>query len=178
MNHFAHFLDDNFLMLQPALIILALIGWGLAFVGVLSWRQAQKQRSPLRGRSNIVLGFAIFGAVVVGEFASTEFIKHAAWEEIRPKLFSNIEAVSVNGSETGNGDSLVAALRETHTTMAHHSHPTTEYWVILDTSRGSLYLRLCRDSDNPHEYWMYYPGFQTTKLNEVGRTFTDVLDRQ
>ena len=67
MNHFAHFLDDNFLMLQPVLIILALIGWGLAFVGVLSWRQAQRQGSPTRGRSNIVLGFAIFGAVVVGE---------------------------------------------------------------------------------------------------------------
>jgi hypothetical protein len=178
MNHIAHLLDDNFFLLQPVLILFALFGWGLAFVGILSLRQAQRRRSHNRGRSLIVLGFAIFGAVVVAEFASTEFIKHSAWEEIRPKLFSKMETVSVNGSETGDGAALVAALRETHATMAHHSHPTTEYWVILDTSRGPLYLRLCRDSDNPHEYWVYYSGFHTTKLNELGRAFTDALDRQ
>jgi hypothetical protein len=178
MNHFAHSVDDAMLTLQPVLIILALAAWGIAVAGVVSSRRIQSRGSPNRGRATLVLGFLMFGVVIVVELASAEFIKHVAWEEIRPKLFSNIESVSVNGGTVGDKNALIRALRETNSISSHHSHPTTEYRVTLSTSRGSLYLRLCRDSDNPTEYWVFYPGFHVTESNEVGRTFTDVLDRQ
>ncbi len=178
MNHFAHSLDDIMLRLQPMLILLALLGWGIAVVGVVFSRRSQAKGSPNKGRAPLFLGFVVFGGILVFELVFTEFVKHAAWEEIRPKLFSNIGSVSVNGAMADDTNAIVRAVRETKGVSAHHSHPTTEYRVILDTSRGPLYLRLCRDSDNPSEYWVFYPDFHVTESNEVGRTFTDALDRQ
>jgi hypothetical protein len=178
MNHFAHSLDDTIQTLQPILIFIALLGWGIAFVGVVSARRSRSKGMPKAGRATFILGAAIFGSVISGEFAFAALMKHAAWEEIRPRLSSSIDRVTVNSARAADQNAIIVALKNIHDAAAHHSHPTTEYRVLLDTSQGPLYLRLCRDSDNPHEYWVFYPGFRSTDLSEIGRTFTDVLDGQ
>lgn len=71
---------------------------------------------------------------------------------------------------------LFVVLRDMHDTMGHHSHPTTRYRLFLTTSRGPLELQLCRDSQDPHEYWVFYPGFDSTKMNDIGHVFTNALD--
>jgi hypothetical protein len=39
-----------------------------------------------------------------------------------------------------------------------------------------LLLWVCRDSDNPREYWVYYPKYLITTYNEVGRLVTPIFD--
>jgi hypothetical protein len=124
-----------------------------------------------------MVGFVGFAAIVGGEFAAAELIEHEARMEIAPLLASKVNSVTVNGKPIANADAIFSALRGMHSIMAHHSHPTACYRIELTTESGPLELDPCRDSDDPHEYWVFYPGFRETRLNEIGRTVTDALDR-
>ena len=89
--------------------------------------------------------------------------------EIRPRLFANVEKIEVNGQDLNSSGALLDAMRDMHGVTGHHSSPTIEYRVSLQTSNGPLSLCLRRDSQHRHEYWVYYPGFYSTSANEVGR---------
>ncbi len=101
----------------------------------------------------------------------------AALTEIGPILSGNIQSVTVNGHSADRADDLVNALRTMHSTMGHHSHPTDNFQVRLKTTSGQLELNLARDSTDPHEYWAFYPGFNSTTNNAVAHVFTDTLDK-
>jgi hypothetical protein len=114
--------------------------------------------------------------IIGTEFALSEVIQSGAIEEIHPRLNSQIEIVKINGSNFQKVHEIVDALRNMHSTLGHHSHPTTNYEVSLLTAAGPLTLDLRRDSDDPHEYWVFYPGFFATRLQDVGHAFTSALD--
>jgi len=124
----------------------------------------------------LIAGCLVFAGIIGGEFALGAYVKSAALNEIHPRLFASIEAMTVNGTQVDKADDLIAALRNMHDTMAHHSHPTTGYRLSLKTSRGPLVLRVRRDSQEPHEYWVFYEDFYSTTSNDVGHIFTDALD--
>jgi len=176
MHDFADLLDRSAHLLQPILILVALTGWILTLVGQISAYRSRKLGSPRAISGKFVVGMLLFAGVIGGEFAIAGVVKSAALEEIKPKLSSNIEAVTINEVEFDRGNGLIEDLRALRDAPAHHSHPTRGFRVILKTSRGPLALQLCRDSENPHEYWVFYPGFYSTKSNEVGRVFTAALD--
>jgi hypothetical protein len=176
MHEFAHLVDRSAQSLQPVLILIAITSWILALVGQISAYRSRKPGSPRRMSGRFLIGMFIFAGIIGGEFAIDALIKSAALQEIKPKLSNNIEAVTVNGNPYDSANGLIADLRAMHDIMAHHSHPTRGYQLILKTSGGPLSLQLCRDSDNPHEYWVFYPEYYSTKSNEVGRVFTNALD--
>jgi hypothetical protein len=96
--------------------------------------------------------------------------------EIALQMSGETQSVTVNGTLIDSNAPLVAALRKMHGASYHHSHGTTRYRVVLTTSFGLLPLDLDRDSEDPHEYWVFYPLFHITKLNDVAHAFTDALD--
>ena len=104
------------------------------------------------------------------------FIGQAARDEVRPRLNASVASVLVDGKSIAAGDALLAALRGMEAHRYHHSHPTMSYRVQLQTPEGPLELTLRRDSTEPHEYWVYYRGFNATEANDVGAVFTDALD--
>ena len=171
MPNFSHILDGVIARLQPVIFVAAVVAWAAGLIGHLSTRGSGKRISP-----QFVAGGLIFAALIGGEFAVNGFTKRAALKEIRPKLYANIESMTVNGVELVNDPDLITALRGMHDAPAHHSEPTVSYQLLLQTERGPLTLLLRRDSQNKHEYWVYYPGFHSTQDNEVGRVFTDALD--
>jgi len=180
MIAFAHILDDVLKPLQPYLIGFALMCWGFAAVSMIRAARVRETRilgAPKRVPRGFVMGAAAFALVIGGEFALSGLIQRGARLEIRPLLSSRVESLSVNGAAFKDPDKLVSALRGMFSlTMAHHSHPTNCFRVLLQTTDGPLELDPCRDSDDPHEYWVYYPNFNTTRANEVGHAFTDALD--
>jgi hypothetical protein len=176
MHDFAHLLDRTIHPLQPAIILIALIAWGFAAVGQASTIRSRLPISPQPLSRMFITGASIFVAIIGGELAISEVIRFAALDEIRPKLSADIEAVTVNGTPFEATEGFIAALRGMHGTFGHHSHPTTEYRLLLKTSNGPLALELRRDSQDPHEYWVFYPEFNATKLQDVGHVFTDALD--
>ena len=176
MDSFAHLLDGTVHSLQPILILLILGSWALAMVGQISAHRSRKPGSPRPISGKFILGMAVFASIIGGEFAIGVFLKSAALKEVNPKLGAQVGAITVNEKPFDRPDDLLTALRSMRDAPAHHSHPTIEYRVLLITSLGPLELRLCRDSDNPNEYWVFYSGFQSTRRNEIGRVFTGVLD--
>jgi hypothetical protein len=173
MDGLAHLLDRTVYPLQPFIVIVALIAWG---VGVVSVIRNRIKKSTKRFPRSFVAAAIVFTSIIGLEFALVDFVKREALTEIAPRLSNQIESVSVNGARIGKSDLLVEALRNMHGTIGHHSHPTASYQVLLTTSRGSLQLDLERDSQDPHEYWVFYAPFHITRLNDVGHAFTDALD--
>ena len=114
--------------------------------------------------------------IVLGNIVLINFIIVAARWEVGPRLTARIAWVKIDGTEMPDANALVGALRAMHTTIGHHSHPTRNFSVVLNTERGYLTLDLRRDSDDPHEYWIFYSGFSATRANGLGHAFTDTLD--
>jgi hypothetical protein len=81
----------------------------------------------------------------------------------------------VNQQKVKNPVEVIAALRELRDLPAHHSEPT--HPIRLDIyDQSHLALSLARDSDNPREYWVFYPRHWITRNNEVGHIITPVFD--
>jgi hypothetical protein len=176
LHPFAHLVDRAVHSLQPLFILTAMAGWTVAATGQISAYRSRKPGSPRPISATFIVGLLIFAGIIGGEVAIAGFLKSTALAEVEPKLVANIETVSVNGAPFDNPDGLLAALRSMHDTMAHHSSPTTGSRLFLTTSQGPLELQMCRDSQDPHEYWVFYPRFYSTKTNDIGHVFTNALD--
>ena len=164
-------------MLQPAIILVAVAAWLVAMASLIKAVRSHRPNSPRLASRMFLTGVLVFAGVIAGEFLVGGIIKAAALVEIRARLSGELESVTINDIPVGDADGLIAAVRDVHDTIAHHSHPTTRYRLSIKTSRGSLLLDLARDSQDPHEYWVFYPNFHSTNANEVGRVFTDAFDR-
>lgn len=126
----------------------------------------------------LIVAAAIFVGITLGEVVLITMIKVAALKEIAPMLSGPIVSVSIDGTRMSDATALVGALRKMHEPLiGHHSHPTKRYQVVLDTPRGYLTLDLGRDSGDPHEYWVFYPGFHATTSNAIGHAITDAIDQ-
>lgn len=168
MPDFAHFVDALFYRLWPALIVAALIAWGVGLLGYVSGSQV--------GRRRFFASMFVFAGIIGGFFAVSAFIKHAALSEIKPRLSADVERVTVNGSDVNNGPAVIDAIRGMHDVIGHHSSPTIRYRISIETSRGPLTLLLRRDSQDSREYWVYYTGFHSTQSNALGHVFTPIFD--
>jgi hypothetical protein len=168
-----HFLDTAINRIQPAIVAAAFGCWVIAAVAML---RVVLKRSTRRYSPVSVVAIICFAGIIGVEFAIGSVFRSAALDEIRPVLAGNIQSVTVNGNAAGRADDLVNAIRNMHSVMGHHSHPTENFQVRLTTSSGQVELDLGRDSDDPHEYWAYYPGFKSTNNNSVAHVFTNALD--
>jgi len=177
MISFAHGLDNTVHSLQPILILIAVCGWIYGVVARVWGSRPLLSWEPRSRNTRFFLGLLVFGGIIASFFLFDAVIKSAALEEMGPMLSSRIESATVNGSLFEQVDELAAVLRGVHDAPAHHSHTVKGYEVWVKTELGPLTLRLCRDSQNPHEYWVFYPRFHSTDSSEVGRVFTDLLDR-
>ncbi len=83
--------------------------------------------------------------------------------------------VLVDGHELQNPREVLNLLEEIQDLPAHHSQPTKRLVVDI-IGRRHLTLWLGRDSDNPREYWVFYPRHQITRDNEIGRIVTPLFD--
>lgn len=170
---FIHFLDATIHFLQPCISVIMLGFWAIA---ALSLYRTRKVKSWRRITPGVAVGCIGFVGIIGGEFAIAAVIRSAALEEISPFLAGDIKSVTANGSVVSQKDDLVRALRDMHAIPGHHSHPTMNFQISLNTSAGQLQLDLGKDSKNPHEYWVYYREYNSTETNEVARIFTGALD--
>ena len=85
------------------------------------------------------------------------------------------DRISVNGRQVQNSEEIINTLKNLAELPAHHSSPTKR--IAVDISDHShLVLWLGRDSNNPREYWIFYPRHFTTRSNEIGRVITPLFD--
>jgi hypothetical protein len=84
--------------------------------------------------------------------------------------------IRVNGKPVKNRDELPAVLKKLHWVFPHHSRPTRRIDVEVSNRPQPLVLWICRDSDDPREYWVFYPKYLITAYSEVGRLVTPIFD--
>jgi hypothetical protein len=84
--------------------------------------------------------------------------------------------VTVEGMAVTDARPVIAALRQMSSRLAHHSHPEKVIHVTVTEGGQTLRLNLGRDSERPTEYWVFYPYYRHTSMNEIGRITTNVFD--
>ncbi len=57
----------------------------------------------------------------------------------------------------------------------HNSSPISKVPVRIVTQTQTYHLEIGRDSQNPNEFWIFYPKFLVTTYNEIGRIHSDFL---
>jgi hypothetical protein len=95
--------------------------------------------------------------------------------EVR-EFLNGANQVAINGKLISDPRSTLEALRSLGELPAHHSHDTKIIRVIVRGKTGQIILNLGRDSDNPREYWVFYPRYRTTTSNDIGHIITSAFD--
>jgi hypothetical protein len=84
--------------------------------------------------------------------------------------------LTVNGKVPQHPVQILGAIRLLHEVVGHHSHPTSAIHVVVTCRQGNIALQLQRDSDEPQEYWVFYPAYYSSAHNELGRIETALFD--
>jgi hypothetical protein len=147
------------------------------------WSWLRYRYQSTRGRSSPLprlfprITVISFVALVFLMSATASVVEMAAKSEMKPYLndVENVQ-VSINGAVVPDPAPVLDALRSMTSVMAHHSHPTRRLHVVIRSEEGSVALDLDRDSQRPREYWVFYPAYRTTAVNEIGRVTSSVFD--
>jgi len=131
--------------------------------------------------SNRTLFFRMFvvgAAILTPNFLTSSYVVSEAQNEVNKLLLSEIVSIHIDGATSSHANQWLFDLRHLDTSFSryHQSHPIRTITVLLQTKKGDLELKLGRDSDNPQEYWVFYPHFITTSYNDIGKIVTTSLD--
>jgi len=141
-------------------------------------RRARAEPTMRRDIQKPIRSFLFFMIpVVIGLFAgeTSKVIGHDLVMRALESLKSDYE-LRVNGTPARDPDQILATLKKLRWIFPHHSHPTRRIDVELSDQSQHLLLWVCRDSDDPREYWVFYPKYLVTSHNEVGRIVTPSFD--
>ena len=85
--------------------------------------------------------------------------------------------VSIDGKPAENRDQILDSLKTFHGLMAHHSHPTHTLRVDISDPPRQLSLQVARDSEDPHEYWVFAASPSKIDVKaDIGHIKTSVFD--
>jgi hypothetical protein len=162
------------------IFIPALVAW------ILGARAGLRRRSLIKSGltpSDAPLGkvgwyvFVFIACIALGGSA-IDFVAGRARGEINTYLQDLSGAiVSVDGHSVGNPAAILASLKSIMPMNYKHTHTTRKFPVHISSKKGLLVLTLGRDSDEPHEYWVFYPKYDTTAdAGRVGIINTTAFD--
>ena len=117
--------------------------------------------------------YSAFIALIAGSIITT-YARRDALNFIQS--LSGNYTVYVNHQQARDSDKIISALKEITPYWAHHSHPTTRIRVDIRSDTRDLTLELGRDSDNPQEYWVFFPEHGVSSDTEIGRITTAAFD--
>jgi len=167
---------------------LCYVVFGLAVIALpflcVNWiRYLRQRKSKIFSEVRSSYGFPVkstlvFVAAIVLAITTAEIIGSLSRSEVLNYLrgLSGNYIVSIDRRRISDPALIVSALKQMSPVLGHHSHPTSNIQVEIQSANGTLDLELRRDSDNPQEYWVFYPKYLVTSNNEIGRITTPVFD--
>lgn len=84
--------------------------------------------------------------------------------------------VKVENTIVADPQPVIEQLRQISSYAAHHTHPNRVIHIVIEAKGRTLALNLGRDSARENEYWVFYPGYRHTSMNEIGRITTQLFD--
>ncbi|PML76085.1 hypothetical protein [Enterovibrio norvegicus] len=64
---------------------------------------------------------------------------------------------------------LLHSLKNNKYVTTHKTHPLEKSVVRILTNSRELKLQVAQDSKYPYLYWVYYPKYRYSRLNEIGK---------
>ncbi|MFL6531356.1 MAG: hypothetical protein ACJ8KX_12865 [Chthoniobacterales bacterium] len=109
---------------------------------------------------------------------SAQFSQQIAHDDVLGELRALPDdcGIFIVGRPAENPRRVLEVLRSLRWASAHHSSPSHPIFLHISCPTHDLILKLSRDSSDPREYWVFFPRYRVTSMNEIGRIFTDVLD--
>jgi hypothetical protein len=120
--------------------------------------------------------------VFVASIAIGMFLTQVVGSHARSKALTFLQSlpsphtVLANGLPVKDDTKLLAALKRTHFVIGHHSHPEKMIRLKIEAAGSVMNLTLGRDSQDPNQYWVFFPDYRTSLMNEIGRIDTAALD--
>jgi hypothetical protein len=164
------------LMMWTNVTGMLIAGTGLVLLVVKRFRERPTGRKKLKAA--IIVGLTLFVASIVTTFLLGSVMRKTVRREVVQFLCSSGATwqAKINGQAVPEPRKIVEALSKTVPMAAHHSHSGEELTVVLESGTESLTLKVGKDSSYPDEYWVYFPGYHHTSLNEIGKVQTGVFD--
>ncbi|MER2496201.1 hypothetical protein [Vibrio neptunius] len=136
--------------------------WVIASCVIMAFATIPFKRWEKRGKVVIAL-FCISAASFMSIFLLDYFIKKEVSELI------TADSVIVESQENFNTAMFLRALRNKQYITTHRTKPLERSVLLIDTHLGQLELEVAQDSEHPHLYWVYYPKYRYSHLNELGK---------
>ncbi len=134
-------------------------------------------RDPFEGGAYNRFLSIVFVMSCISVLAIDGIVKAEARHEVLSYL-DGLETtqVSINGERATDPGGVLDMLRSMYSYWAHHTHPEGRILIDIRSNRGRLIVRLGRDSGRPDEYWVYYPRYYVSNIDEIDRIRTHLLD--
>jgi hypothetical protein len=124
-----------------------------------------------------VLGGVLFISPIILTFYLASIIENHGRDEVL-SFIGNDDSyrVIIDGQKTVDPGPYITELRKITNLAAHHSHPNRRINIEIIKSDKKLLLILGQDSQYKNEFWVFYPKYRHTSLNEIGRVRTNLFD--
>jgi hypothetical protein len=104
-------------------------------------------------------------------------IESHARQEVLSFIQSNTSyEMMIDGNKILDAAPYIQELRKIKIIAAHHSHTNLKIHMDIINSDKKITLILGQDSQNKNEFWIFYPKYRNTKLNEIGRLKTTIFE--
>ena len=160
-------------------ILAAVVAAPFLLIGWFTYVFRRKRTGPFPLKSTLFFVIPVGIGLITG--STSEFIAQSQTLEFLRSISARA-SVSINGKEAQNSGDMISALRKIEDRQFHHSSPT--HTICVDVSDDSRHMRLlvARDSDDPHEYWIFAPSpsklaLRANLTKDIGHIITPVFDQ-
>lgn len=158
-------------------LLWVLIGLGLvSFVGAfasflrvwVAWNDLARRYPRIKVMAPIwIATFLLWN----GMFSLGDHLSTRLREEVKSFVDQDESTITIGGLHPTEAEPLLRAIDEVTTIPAHHSHPESCVDVLVNNGSDSLALALGQDSQDPEEFWVFFPKYFFTSENNIGTVF-------
>lgn len=120
----------------------------------------------------------MFIVPIIAGFMISGIMEKLVLREVRffLKNASPAAKAAVRGRPVDNGAEIIKALEKIAPVPMRRSNYTKKFRVEITDGEEGLIVDLGRDASYGNEYWVFYPGYGYTLVNEIGRIRTNLFD--
>jgi len=117
-------------------------------------------------RLNPYIILVMISVLIVTPLAGT-FIPSLVRSELHEKLGGEI--ISVVSQRGVDKAKVLHNLKDMSSPKYNNTHPLERFMFKVKTAEEEIYLELARDSNDNEVYWVYYPKYYYSGINDVGK---------
>jgi hypothetical protein len=173
-------------ILDKLILLLFIVAFGSTPFLVVNWFRYMKRLYDNRKHTQEFSQFCgfpyksvfVFVAPIIAVFALSSIMTNTVRSDVLQFLsgVGDDVVMRIEDEIVSDPRPIIAELRRVTTYLAHHSHPEKTIHLVIESKGATLSINLRRDSDRPQEYWVFYPHYKHTSMNEIGRITSSVFD--